>query len=197
MRFKKSRSHLILFRLVSITKGPVLSFTGAIGGCSLAYIGPGLAYLGVHSDAFLSWVTGALDSRNNKASTTTTDGDLPIEGDANANMETTLSAGLSGPKPWWWWPLLMPLWVSIATKGSKGMNERLTAFDSEHGPVSPEHGNGDENEGSSTASTQVIEPCKRDYMFSVFFIFFGVVAMVAGVLSNVYVQVNNIFYTPT
>ncbi|OEU09779.1 Aa_trans-domain-containing protein, partial [Fragilariopsis cylindrus CCMP1102] len=33
--------------------GPVLSITGAIGGCSLAYIGPGLAYLGIYGDDLL------------------------------------------------------------------------------------------------------------------------------------------------
>lgn len=99
----------------------------------------------------------------------------------------------------------MPLWVYIATNGSRGMNDRLTAFDSEHGPVvSPDlphgadgrHANGPEDV-NGTVSVEAIEPCKRDYIFSIFFIFFGVVAMVAGVLSNVYVQVNNIFYTPT
>ena len=153
--------------------------------------------MGVHGDAFLSWVTGSLESRNKTASSTTTDGDLPIEGDATANMETTPSAGLNGPKPWWWWPLLMPLWVSIATTGSNGMNERLTAFDSEHGPVSANSSQDDAEENGEASSSRVIEACKRDYIFSIFFIFFGVVAMVAGVLSNVYVQVNNVFYTPT
>jgi solute carrier family 38 (sodium-coupled neutral amino acid transporter), member 11 len=182
--------------------GPVLSITGAIGGCCLAYIGPGLAYLGVHGDAFLAWVAGALESRN-KSSSKASDSDLPLEGDATANMQATASPSTpteaTGPKPWWWWPTLMPLWVSIATNGSQGLNERLTAFDTEHGRVSPVRHN-DTMEGAGTsgsASVEVIEPCKRDYIFSMFFIFFGVVAMVAGILSNVYVQINNIFYTPS
>jgi solute carrier family 38 (sodium-coupled neutral amino acid transporter), member 11 len=183
--------------------GPVLSITGAVGGCCLAYIGPGLAYLGVHGDAFLAWVARALESRN-QLSSKAFDSDLPLEGDATASMQTTVSpstpADLTGPKPWWWWPTLMPLWVYIATNGSQGMNDRLTAFDTEHGRVSPVRHNdtmdGVENSGESV-SVEVIEPCKRDYIFSMFFIFFGAVAMVAGILSNVYVQVNNIFYTPT
>jgi solute carrier family 38 (sodium-coupled neutral amino acid transporter), member 11 len=186
--------------------GPVLSITGAIGGCCLAYIGPGLAYLGVHGDAFLAWVAGSLESRG-KSSTKASDSDLPLEGDATANMQTNASpttpSEVVGPKPWWWWPILMPLWVSIATAGSRGMNDRLTAFDSEHGPVSSSqdgHSNGTHDESDvaeNGARHEVIEPCKRDFIFSIFFIFFGVVAMVAGIFSNVYVQVNNIFYTPT
>jgi len=182
--------------------GPVLSITGAIGGCCLAYIGPGLAYLGVHGESFLEWVAGALESRNKSSTSPTTASDLPVEGDATANMQTsprpTTPSDISGPKPWWWWPTLMPLWVSIATHGSQGMNDRLLAFDSQHGPASPmptvNHQSGEE---ADDAPHEVIGPCKRDYFFSIFFIFFGIIAMVAGVLSNVYVQVNNVFYTPT
>ncbi|KAG7340773.1 transmembrane amino acid transporter [Nitzschia inconspicua] len=183
--------------------GPVLSITGAIGGCCLAYIGPGLAYLGVHGDDFLESVTGSLQSRSKPSSTKTSESDLPLEGDATANIQTptnpTYPSELVGPKPWWWWPTLMPLWVAIATKGATGMNDRLTAFDSEHGPVSAaqEGGNGETSRVEDGSIHEAIEPCKRDYIFSIFFIVFGVVAMVAGILSNVYVQVNNIFYTPT
>jgi hypothetical protein len=143
-----------------------------------------------------------LESRKKPAASGNAEGDLPIEGDATANVQTapsaTTPADLTGPKPWWWWPTFMPLWVYIATTGSRGMNNRLEVFDSEHGPVSlsqEEDGNGEDGNGGAT--TQVVEPCKRDYIFSIFFIFFGLVAMVAGILSNVYVQVNNIFYTPT
>jgi hypothetical protein len=135
----------------------------------------------------LAWVAGS----TNKSSSTSiaNPAELPIEGDATANMGTVApSTKPTGRKPWWWWPTLMPLWVRIATSGSEGMNDRLSAFDSQHGPADhPEHSSGKE----------VIGPCKRDYLFSIFFIFFGVVAMVAGVFSNVYVQINNIFYTPT
>lgn len=36
--------------------GPVLALTGAIGGSSLSYIGPGAVYLGVHGERFLELV---------------------------------------------------------------------------------------------------------------------------------------------
>lgn len=172
--------------------GPVLSITGAIGGCSLAYIGPGLAYLGVHGDAFLAYLGEMTDNKNRKA--TTTPGDLPVAGDANANMQVSKPPSTpAGPKPWWWLLLLMPLWVKIATKGSQGMNERMTAFEQEHGQLSPSEGGRDQHGEAG----EVIPFRKRDAYFSIFFIFFGTIALVAGVLSNVYVQVNDIFYSPS
>eukprot|EP00548_Thalassiothrix_antarctica_P008712 CAMPEP_0194153596 /NCGR_PEP_ID=MMETSP0152-20130528/56984_1 /TAXON_ID=1049557 /ORGANISM="Thalassiothrix antarctica, Strain L6-D1" /LENGTH=479 /DNA_ID=CAMNT_0038858993 /DNA_START=43 /DNA_END=1479 /DNA_ORIENTATION=- len=44
--------------------GPVLSITGSVGGSCVAYIGPGLAYLGVNGDAFLVWAQGLLLPNN-------------------------------------------------------------------------------------------------------------------------------------
>ena len=169
--------------------GPVLSVTGAIGGCSLAYIGPGLAYLGVYGGSFLASLSEMLDNKNRK--TNTSAGDLPVEGNAAANMEVSTSSRVpQGTKPLWWWPLLMPVWVHIATKGSEGMNIRMTALEQEHGPMPP--ADSSEQGGSS----QIIAFRKREVYFSIFFILFGTIAMVAGVLSNVYFQVNEIFYSP-
>ena len=41
--------------------GPVLSLTGAIGGGCIAYIGPGLVYLGVNGEDFLNSVLGRVE----------------------------------------------------------------------------------------------------------------------------------------
>lgn len=197
--------------------GPVLSITGAIGGCCLAYIGPGLAYLGVHGDAFLEWIGGAVQNKNstttNKNGATVQVEDLPVEGDATANLPDLTATATSpavrstaGPKPWWWWPTLMPIWVAIASTGARGMSDRMTAIEQEHGGpatlnttnLSDDLGNGTNNDNNdSHLETEVIGPRKRDYFFAMFFILFGIVALVAGVVSNVYVQVNDIFYTPT
>merc|ERR1712238_228239 len=51
--------------------GPVLSVTGAIGGCALAYIGPGLAYLGIHGDDFLQRLANVILSMNTQTETNT------------------------------------------------------------------------------------------------------------------------------
>jgi hypothetical protein len=169
--------------------GPVLSITGSIGGCALAYIGPGLAYLGVNGDAFLAFLAAFTDSKNRKPDVAA--GDLPVEGDADASIQTPAPSAMpTGPKPWWWYPTLMPVWVRVASTGAKGMQERLTALEQEHGPSS-----GDTPQSEHLVET--IGPCKRDYYISMFFVVFGITAGVAGVLSNVYVQINDIFYTPT
>lgn len=172
--------------------GPVLSITGAIGGCSLAYIGPGLAYLGVHGESFLAYLAEMLDNKNRKVEKNA--GDLPVEGDAAASMQLPASPTIpQGSKPWWWWPLLMPVWVNIATKGSKGMNERMTALlEHEHGQLSPTTHGVQQQDGLG----EVIPFRKREIYFSIFFIFFGTIALVAGIISNIYVEVNDIFYSP-
>lgn len=164
--------------------GPVLSFTGAIGGCSLAYIAPGLAYLGVHGEDVLAWLGEWLHSKNRTSGSTS--GDLPVEGNAGTDMQVEEAPSTpEGPKPWWWNLMLMPIWVMIAKKGSSGMNERLTELGLSHGPLSPSEG----QEGGD----EVVTFSKRDACYSIFFIVFGGIALVAGILSNVYAQVNDIF----
>ena len=240
--------------------GPVLSITGAIGGCCLAYIGPGLAYLGVHGEDFLGRLAGSIAAKNPGAGddgTTNhnTEGgtiELPIDGDATAKLKK--AGGLFCPhklfaekthtgykKPWWWYPLGIPLWIPIALEGSRGMNERLAALDEEfqQHPVSPidadESGissddaindavggetmantttttttttttriHGDSGGGPSTslpeaeqgASILIVNASLTNYGFAIFFIVFGAIALVAGVASNVYVQIHGIFAIP-
>ena len=159
--------------------GPVLSITGSIGGSCLCYLGPGLAYLGVNGDAFLAYFsTGA---RSGTKLSTPSSRDLPVEGNAHATMQIATVKELK--KPWWWYPALMPIWASIASSGAAGMRERVAHYEQEHGLQ--------EDPGGET-----IEACGRDFVISIFFICFGMVAVVAGVLSNVYVQIHNVFFTP-
>lgn len=182
--------------------GPVLSITGAVGGCSLAYIGPGLAYLGVHGDEFLKFLSDSIQHSNRKSDPTVVD--LPADGDATAKMQKVSLSSLEGSKPWWWWPMLMPIWVSIAKAGSTGMSERLSALEDEHVPMpsttnlssSPAVSN-DIIASGSDGNAEIIPFQKRDAYIAMFFISFGTIAMAAGIVSNVYVQVNNVFYTPT
>mmetsp|Transcript_28621 Transcript_28621/g.42316 ORF Transcript_28621/g.42316 Transcript_28621/m.42316 type:complete len:544 (+) Transcript_28621:69-1700(+) len=148
--------------------GPVLSITGSLGGCFLAYIAPGLAYLGLHGDSFLQYVSTMLDKSSSRTE---------IEG-GYTNMDTGPVRDyrdiLDGPKPWWWYPMLMPIWIKIATDGSQGMTERLAALEKEHGTVEEQH----------IPSTETILPVRRDYFISIFFVAFGVIACVAGLFSN-------------
>ena len=84
----------------------------------------------------------------------------------------------------------MPVWVKVATHGSDGLRERLMALEREHGPMSP-------TETTSDEQVETIDFRQREAFISIFFVVFGVVALVAGILSNVYVQLEDIFYTPT
>ena len=203
-------------------------------GCCLAYIIPGLAYLGIHGEDFLQRLANRILSLNTttSSSTTTNSTELPIDGDATAQIDTTTAANNVDPnvlfskdymkgykKPWWWYPLCMPIWIKIAIKGSTGLNERLMQMDfynhrQQHSPannnenVPPTTASGvdvlaalpptplDHSLGGSGSESSIIivEPCIVDYGFAMFFIVFGCIALVAGVASNVYVQVHGIMF---
>lgn len=164
--------------------GPVLSIGGSLGASSVAYVAPGLIFLGVHGDEFLEMITTSLSSRQNKSESASV-GELPLEGDAN----TAMQAGLVSTsykeirKPWWWYPLLMPVWCSIASTGSTTMREKIAAsgvdFDA---PV----------QGQKECETED-EPLAngREFCIAIFFIVFGVVALVAGLASNAILQLSN------
>ena len=77
------------------------------------------------------------------------------------------------------YPLLMPLWVHIAMTGSQGMKERLAALEREHGTLDIQ----------TISPTETIFPKRGDYFLSIFFITFGVVSCVAGLLSNFIVHI--------
>lgn len=221
-----NRRHQVTFLIYLLTLmpalivddlGPVLSITGAIGGCCLAYIGPGLVYLGIHGDDFINRLANRILALNtNKASSSNaSEVDLPLEGDATAQMspggravdprQVFSTEYLSGyRKPWFWYVLGMPLFVKIALKGSNGLSERLAALDGEHHrPNSPTTLSAD-NLGTNDSPPAtindnnecIVEPSLVDYGFAMFFIVFGAIALVAGVASNVYVQINGIFNIP-
>lgn len=172
--------------------GPVLSITGSLGGSCVAYIGPGVIFLGLYGDEFLQLIAGSLDKR--KASDAATgDIELPVAGDANTTMQTAqvTASPKEMDKPWWWFPLLMPIWCAIASNGSTTMNIKLEQTGIDFTPP--------------TANVEVkvtgeedddLEAHRKDFCIAIFFIVFGVVAVVAGILSNIYVQINGIFFSP-
>lgn len=203
--------------------GPVLSLTGSIGASGIAYIAPGLVYLGINGDDFVAWVTSSIagascEARSVAGAAGSVGGDVEIlvagdsAGDSTADpssppvgsgVEGAPTLLIPGGRPWWWYPLLMPVWVSIATRGARGCDDFLKHFDykavDQLSPLSRELHGGDENEGENLYVTgddkdhdETIGPNRGDYIYSIVFIVFGVVAAFAGVFSNVYAQLNNI-----
>ena len=160
--------------------GPVLSITGAIGGSSLAYIGPGLVYLGVHGEYFLQYTNEMMGV---KQSTTDPTIELPTAGDATATitMPSTSEPSLdaTGSAPWWWCLVLMPVWRAIAADGNRGMKLRLEQLE-------------EESPGCTTVppSGEVVVPENSTFYLAMFLVTFGLLAVVAGVISNVMVQVS-------
>mmetsp|Transcript_17756 Transcript_17756/g.26400 ORF Transcript_17756/g.26400 Transcript_17756/m.26400 type:complete len:638 (+) Transcript_17756:154-2067(+) len=176
--------------------GPVLSLTGAIGGGCIAYIGPGLVYLGVNGEDFLNAILarlerwrGTKDVNNNSGSCGVTEEDLPVDGDATLEIDATTSIDayeriVSGSKPLWYYLGLFPIWCAIANKGATHLKKKTDAAFAVTG-VSAETAPGDR-------SLLLPPPTKRDYSIALFFVCFGVVSAVAGVMSNLYVQWNNL-----
>ena len=165
--------------------GPVLSITGSLGGSCVSYIAPGLVYLGLHGEEFLALITGTLDEHRGGSSNG--DIELPVAGDANTVMQapqvTATYKELS--KPWWWFPLLMPIWCAIASTGSTSMREKLARAQFAQ-----------TNFRDSLIDEDDLLATRRDFCVAIFFVVFGVVAVTAGILSNVYVQLNGVFFSP-
>jgi len=169
--------------------GPVLSITGSLGGGCIAYMGPGLVYLGVNGDAFLSYARGLLGMHesdtnsggDNINAAPVTQGDLPVAGSSN-NVMTVQTSIDDVKKPVWWYLLGFPLWTAIAKVGSSNMNMRIGSDVSSNGNDAP----------ASAYNEDLMVPNSHDFRVAMFFIVFGVISVVAGVGSNIWVQMNNI-----
>jgi hypothetical protein len=79
----------------------------------------------------------------------------------------------------------MPLWIAIASYGDQGSRQFLFDLGVKQGLPT---------RGASEDDDEVIGPCTRDYIISIFLIIFGVVASLCGVLSNIYVQIDDTFF---
>jgi Transmembrane amino acid transporter protein len=169
--------------------GPVLSLTGSLGASAVAYIGPGMVYLGINGRDFVDWVQGKTSSMDETTGTATSSGEveLPVAGDGTARMQMDDDLDSAGSshwyrkKPWWWWPLAMPVWVAIANRGARGTH----AFLADYQPPS-----------SDAIHVLLVLPDRGNYIVACLFIAFGVVAAVCGLISNIYVQINHVFFTP-
>jgi len=154
--------------------GPVLSFTGSLGGSSIAYIAPGLTYLGIYGEEFIALTrfvctqsksgleTGIELSDARKAVP-----ELPVAGEAQVVIRTKKLV-----KPWWWYPLLLPVWLKIASHGCNNLQRNTISAQLEFAPMQPE-----------VSEEIAAAPRCKDFVIAIFFIVFGVIAAVAGLLS--------------
>lgn len=148
--------------------GPVLSITGSLGGGCIAYMGPGLCFLGVNGDAFLSFARGLIGSRREGG--TLTQADLPVAGSSNNIMTTDIS---NERKPIWWYLFGFPIWTKIAQVGSSNMAIKLGSAAVKEADAYDE---------------DCMVPTRREFLIAIFFVCFGALSLVAGVGSNIYVQ---------
>eukprot|EP00978_Attheya_sp_CCMP212_P036744 scaffold168886_cov50-Attheya_sp.AAC.2 len=173
--------------------------TGSLGGSCIAYFGPGMVYMGVNGESFLLFASELLTKwqrkvRNDSAEEDKNAIELPVAGDSNqvissnvnlpadfsdvpieGSKRTMVSALPEGGRPLWWYLGLFPLWCSIASHGRQNMRENLSSNDGYQAHVSPSS-----NEESEMTEEEVLL----------------VPSAAAGLGTNIYVQINNIFYTP-
>jgi len=173
----------------------VLSITGSVAGGAIAFIAPGAIYLGVNGDAFLSFASNLCQSP--QTTTSVMNDNLPIAGDAkqmmNTNSEyeskitsTELELPIEGThkvsivvqdiarKPIWWYVAGFPIWCAIASIGRVNMRQKIATEDEDHTSL-------EEIEGKE----DLMVPNGWDYCIAVFYIIFGVFAMLAGLTSNI------------
>ena len=174
--------------------GPVLSLTGAVGGSCISYIGPGLCFLGLNGEEFLAKVNDwVADWRRKKgysksqAGGVTDASDLPVEGNASLELPDNTSnvnaydSITSGPKPFWYYLGIFPFWCSVANIGAKNTQKKINAS----ALVTQET-------ADDETSDELPTPTNWDFFVVFFFVLFGSVSAVAGVFSNIYVQMNNL-----
>jgi len=109
--------------------GKVLAATGALGGSSLCYVGPGLSFLGIHGGAFLEHVEVWLKRQQSRI-------------DVNSSLRSSInSEGRSLLTSFQyrilffriqvifenvvWYIVLMPLWCTIARTGADGVKNHF------------------------------------------------------------------------
>lgn len=173
--------------------GPVLSLTGAVGGSCISYIGPGLCFLGLNGETFLAkvndWVANWRIKRGyskGESSKVTDASELPVEGNASLELPqnpyiNSYKSITEGPKPCWYYLGLFPFWCSVANVGAVHTQRKIDAS----GLAANIVVNDDE-------SDVLPAPTNWDFFVSFFFVLFGFVSAVAGVFSNVYVQMKGL-----
>ena len=212
----------LLPALVLKDLGPVLSITGALGASCIAYIAPGLVYIGMNGTNFIQWVGGTSTGNDNDnkngvemelpvvrgtASISITDVYNTTNGISTSTDTTTLTKSSSCCRPWYWYIIGMPIWVSIASRGETGIQQffqlhelgdpnDVTASYVNNGTntavaaiLNNDNDNSEPNSLSTTSSTtipEIIGPSRINYYYSIFFIIFGVIAAVAGLTSNIW-----------
>jgi sodium-coupled neutral amino acid transporter 11 len=126
--------------------GSVLAVSGAIGGSSLSYIGPGGVFLGVHGERFLklvseSWLGKMLPSNEKSSASATAKNTYstevtplvatPVDAEsgtpkdekvtANDTEEQPGSALAAALRPIVWYLTAMPFWCAVARFGTRGI----------------------------------------------------------------------------
>lgn len=99
--------------LMNINTGLILSATGAIGGSSLAYIGPGITFIAVYNAEFMELIQRRWQSSRYLWR-------YPSVANRRQDEQTMLDLGVIT-----WYLLLMPLWSSIAQYGQNKMSEYI------------------------------------------------------------------------
>lgn len=145
---------------------------------SLAYMAPGLCYLGVNGGEFLVFANSLLNRSRRKESNDVSEDDLPVEGRANEILSTEDSIEIdSDLKPMWWYIAGFPIWCQIASIGNENMRKKIR----EEGEVT--------SSGEDVSEDDFLIPNGREFFIAIFFVVFGFVSVIAGVASNFYAQI--------
>ena len=115
--------------------GPVLAITGTVGGSCLSYLGPGVIYLGVHGERFLTLARQAFGGRNTSTGESDDDEEKIMEttplvtgksgnGKTGENHDTVEVVGVWNCMMWY--ITAMPLWCAVARFGKVRLQDHIT-----------------------------------------------------------------------
>jgi len=188
----------------------VLSIVGSIGGSSLTYISPGLAYIGMNGKAFLEWAYGLLGydvSYNGTSQRIVEYDELNKEcQEIGSNTNTVVTSTMTytseslvltepllnssilnesniGPKSCFqklWWYFFL---FPIWCSLARKSNERINAALADLEPTI--------EDDQPTSTSNFSSRPKPKFAFALFLIFFGVSSIVTGVIINIIIICQN------
>ena len=119
-------------------------------------------------------------------------------------MQMTTTIPSDTFKPLWWYLLGFPIWTQVANYASQSLKQNLLSdhqHDTDDSSSSPyrAHYSPKQNDPSQQSpeeehilDVESMVPTKQEYYMAIFFVIFGIISGVVGVISNLYIQIHKL-----
>jgi sodium-coupled neutral amino acid transporter 11 len=161
--------------------GDTVALVGAIGGSLASFVIPGLVYLGVNGDDFITWTNTLL-----------------LGSDADSSLIQNFTVKLTDEtKPWWFYILGFPIWCYIADWGATSVavklqvathdrnthaSPSLTSFDTQD--TDPAYSEYVQYIDGPSSSSQGKRGTRGKFLIAIGLVFIGFTTLVVGIIER-------------